>query len=146
MPERKDNPVRRNNPSERLPWVDLPAAGRPGDAPKLPTGAGLRAAGKRLWKSVWSTPSATQWGEAEVPQAVLLCQLEDLWHQNRDQRLLTEMRHLRTALGLTAKARNELRWRIVDGDEVVEQNGKSLRDPKAGKGRLKVVDDQAAAG
>lgn len=146
MSERKENPVRRNQPGERLPWVDLPVEGRAGPVPKVPNGSRLQAAGKALWKSIWSTPAATQWGESELPQAVLLCQLHDEWNQKRDKSVLTEARHLRTALGLTAKARNELRWRIVDGDEVVEQNGKT-REPRGGKGdgRLRVVDDQAAA-
>lgn len=139
MSPRKDNPVRRNQPGERLPWVDLPVTGREGPAPKVPTGSGLRTAGKRLWKSIWATPSATQWGEAEMPQAVLLCQLQDEWEQKRDQRLLTEMRHLRTALGLTAKARNELRWRIVDGDRLLEQNGEPLVPAAELRKKLRVV-------
>jgi len=138
MSPRKDNPVRRNQPGERLPWVDLPVGGPAGSPPRVPAGSKLLAPGKALWKSIWSTPAASQWGESEIPQAVLLCQLHDEWNQKRDKAVLTEARHLRTALGLTAKSRNELRWRIVDGDTVLEQNGK---DTPAGdaRARLRVV-------
>lgn len=64
-------------------------------------------------------------------------ELEDAWGSTKDPKYLAEMRHLEAALGLTAKARKEMRWRIVDGDAVVEQNGKAATDELAER-RLRV--------
>ena len=138
MPGPTPQPNRQARPGRDLPWTDLPSSGPVGPTPKPPTGAGLKAEGKRLWADYWSTPSATQWGIAEVHQVKRLCQLADRLTQKDDTRVLGEMRHLETALGLTAKSRKELRWRIVDGDTVLEQNGK---DTPAGdaRARLRVV-------
>lgn len=132
-PAPKPNAVRRNKPE--VPWVDLPAdwAGKP---PALPRAAGLKAHGKDRWRRIWSTPMASQWGEAEAGLAVRLCQLQDDWSLSRDVKVLAEMRHLETSLGLTPKARKELRWRIVDAGAVVEMNGVSVPADR----RLRVVD------
>ena len=139
MPGPTPQPNRQARPGRDLAWTDLPRAGR-SDVPKLPSGHGLRAAGRRRWDGSWSTPSATQWDEVETgPQVLRLCQLEDVWQRDRDLKVLPEMRQLETALGLTPKARKELRWRIVEDGAVVEENGERLAEPR----RLRVVDDQA---
>ena len=143
MPGPAPRADRQTRPSRDLPWVDLPGDGRQGKPPKLPTGNGLQAAGKRMWTSIWSTPAATQWGESEIPQAVRRCQLEEVWLTTKDTKVLPEIRHLEAALGLTPKSRKELRWRIVEAGEVVEENGRKLSADQRRK-RMHVVDSQAS--
>jgi len=126
--------IRRNQPE--IAWTDLPSAGRPGPAPKIPAGAGWSARAKLWWKDAWGTPSATQWNDrGDYWSAVRRAELEDAWGSTKDPKYLAEMRHLETALGLTAKARKELRWRIVDGETVVEENGEKRRDELAERRR-----------
>lgn len=134
----KADPVRRNKRPDDF-WTDLPAS-NPEPAPKPPVGASFDAHAKRVWSEYWSTPMSTQWGEPEARQAVRLCQLEQRWNASGDLRLLPEMRQLENALGLTPKARRDLRWRIIADGSVVEENGVKLAEPR----RLRVVDDQAA--
>jgi hypothetical protein len=134
----KPDPLRRNKRPDDY-WVDLPPA-NPAPAPKPPTGSAFNAHGKRLWLMYWGTPMSTQWRDAETVQLVRLIQLDQRWSSDRDVRVLPEMRQLETALGLTPKARKELRWRIVEDGAVVEENGQALAEPR----RLRVVDDQAA--
>ena len=137
MTERKPDGQRlRRNVGDLLPWTDLPTEPDT-EIPEVPEFSGLQPPGLAKWREWWSSPPATQWGTPEAGQVVRFCQLFDMWTTSKDKSLLTEMRHLETALGMTPKSRKELRWRIVDVDgEVVELNGKPT-----GKGpRLKVVD------
>jgi hypothetical protein len=140
MPGPVPQPNRQARPGRDLAWTDLPAAGNPSPTPDLPAGHGLRAHGKRKWARLWAMPASTQWGEHEFDQALRLCQLDDLWQRDRDMKVLPELRFLEKELGLTPKARKELRWRIVADGAVVEENGVKLAEPR----RLRVVDDQAA--
>lgn len=140
MPGPTPQENRQARPGRDLPWVDLPAAGNSAPSPELPRGHGLRAHGKRQWEHLWGTPASTQWSDHEQHQALRYCQLQDVWASDRDLKVLPELRHLERELGLTPKARKELRWRIVANGMVIEENGATLPQPR----RLRVVDDQAA--
>lgn len=123
MPGPLPQPGRQLRPGRDLPWVDLPVEGR-AEWPDPP--AHLSGHGREWWNRNWASPAATQWGACEFDIAARRAELQDLWRESRNTRVLAEMRHLDTALGLTVKARKELRWRIVDGVEVVEENGRRL--------------------
>ncbi len=132
MSDRKPDHERVRRASPELPWVDLPAEGR-ATWPECP--GHLWEPGEAWWNRNWSTPAATQWGSEEHDLAVRRGELQDLWDRERDTKVLAEMRHLEAALGLTAKARKELRWRIVEAGEVIEMNGQKLSNKK----RFKIV-------
>jgi len=144
MSERKpdEQRIRRNAPE--IPWTDLPAEGRHGRAPALPKWAALDATGKAWWAWAWKLPEATQWHEAQLPSVVRRAHLEGLWQSTEDVRLLAEIRQLETILGMTPKARRELRWRIVDGDEIVEENGRKVPDDLAER-RARIQAKRAAS-
>ncbi len=144
MPGPTPSANRQARPGRDLPWVDLPADGRTEPVPDVPAAFELRAPGSDLWADLWATPMATQWGVAETHQVARLCQLTDRLVRQDDTKVLAEMRHLETALGLTAKARKELRWRIVADGEIVEQNGGPT--PAGRRRGLRVVDPVAADG
>lgn len=67
-------------------------------------------------------------------------QLHERWEVDGDGSVLVEMRHLETALLLTAKARRDARVRWTEDAEAPPVGG---RRP-SGRGRLKVVDGQAS--
>lgn len=133
MTKRKSDPVRRNRPSD---WTDLPASGRADPAPDLPEGVELGRAGRAWWDRAWRTPAAAQWWDVDAYAVSRRAQLEDRLHAgDLAVSLFPELRYLEAQLGLTAKSRRELRWRIVDDDGEGEPRGKVRR--------LTVVDAQA---
>lgn len=139
-PAPSTSPDRQRRPSRDLPWVDLPAKGRSGRPPAAPKSVQWTDRAKTWWKEAWATPSASQWTDrGDYWTVVRRAELEDAWAITKDAKLLSEMRHLDAQLGLTAKARKELRWRIVDGDQVVEVNGESTDELAARRKRTKVA-------
>lgn len=103
-------------------WVDLPADGRTEGIPNPPDSLG--SAGEDWWRRSWCSPAAVMWdaNAGEFDTAKRRAELEDVWQREREPKVLTEMRQCDLLLGLTAKARKELRWRIVSDDgDVVEQ-------------------------
>jgi hypothetical protein len=112
-------------------WVRLPAGGREGDAPKLPTKAPAGLAWlpqtRKWWATLWATPQATQWREDD-DQLVRLAALTDrFWRGDGTGGELNEIRQIEDRHGLNPKAMLQLRWQIVD-DESIEK-------PEVPKGR-----------
>ena len=143
MPGPAPSANRQPRPGRDLPWIDLPKAGRKGRPPAVPAHVQIRKAGRAWWNMAWKTPESTQWGESDRLSAARRAELEDMWQETGDPKLLTEIRHLDTALGLTAKAKKELRWRIVDDAATGGQTAPPEKK-KRSRGNLRVVDAQAA--
>lgn len=142
MPGPAPSPGRQPRPGRDLPWIDLPKSGRKGRPPAVPGHVRLRKAGRAWWAMAWKTPEASQWGDADRLTAARRAELEDMWQETGEAKLLTEIRHLDTALGLTAKAKKELRWRIVDD---AADTKTSPTPKKRTRPALRVVDAQAAS-
>lgn len=153
-----NSPKRKTRPTD-VPWIDLPRSGNPNPIPVVPRGLDLGNHGLYRWYRLWRTPESTQWGDADRDLVMRLCQLEDAWQRSvethgevvhppkgksgrsyqrqLDLRIAPEMRQLEEKLGLTAKAKKELRWRIVD-DSPVEPT--KIEDaPSARRRGLRVV-------
>lgn len=140
---------RRNAPMANT--VQLPAAGRPGAAPKWPLprpdDVELWVAARGLWRAVWRTPQAVVWERLGWPRVaaryvLLLAQLERLTVAGSvpPGPLMTEVRQLEDRLGLTPQALLRLRWEIVEDEVSV------ARDAAGGvRARLKAVDPGAVA-
>jgi len=102
-------------------FVDLPAEGRKGAAPRLPPLREWSTETLRLWREVWRKPQATMWHDVEavVPLAIVWQDLQVLAPE-RTAALLAELRQVENALGLGPRALAQLRWRVVS-DEVAER-------------------------
>lgn len=136
------NPRRRRRNAPTIPTTDLPAGGRQGPAPKVPKHYPLGEAGRAWWKWAWSTPQAAAWDPGDLYSLARRAQLEDQlatlaaandieWDLTAVLQLSTfcrqvvgaestikrEMLELDDRFGLTAKAREQLRWKIV-ADEI----------------------------
>ena len=111
---------RRNKNPHAFGWTDLPAAGRPGKAPDLPTYRKWPPTLRAYWRRLWRTPQATQWREDD-PSLVRMVELFEATTVLRDApaSFFAELRQLEADHGLTPKALLQLRWRIVD--EVAEE-------------------------
>lgn len=135
---------RRNAPMANT--LRLPAAGRPGAAPKWPGPGVLDAGGRRLWRELWATPMAVAWdrhGWIRVVAryvAALSAAEAGLADGRPNATLLAECRQLEDRLGLTPMAMLRLRWEVDGGDELADR-----RVPvSTSRSRLKAVDDAVA--
>lgn len=105
---------RRRNEPTRGEWVDLPALTEP-VLPKLPTFYRNRAKFSQRMKSAWDAwrqdPATTQFGPAEIAAALELAYLMEAMIRGDEK--AAEIRLRMDGLGLTAKGKRDLRWRVV---------------------------------
>lgn len=66
---------RRNAPT--IPTTALPAAGRSGPPPRVPSNVALSKPGKAWWRWAWSTPQAAAWDDGSVQIVARRAALED---------------------------------------------------------------------
>lgn len=97
---------RRNKPP--VPPRTLDAKAKPKKVPVLP-GQGWTAYAREYWKTIWSSPMATQYIAADVPALVRLTQLAERVGQGTiGVAALGEMRQLEDRFGLSPLARRRL--------------------------------------
>lgn len=123
-PYPKPDGERRNRNAKPFAWTALPAAGRKGKTPSLPTVAGHRWMQSTVawWKKLWATPQATQWREddPELTRLALIHQTVWLPGAAPAAALLSEMRQIEDRHGLNPKAMLQLRWRIEEAEPEVK--------------------------
>jgi hypothetical protein len=98
--------------------VVLPAEGVDWPPPELPPGRAWTDAERDLWRSLWQSPSASQWDDADesavamfvVHRSAVLSGTASAWQAQ-------ECRHLADRLGLSPQGRQALRWQIGGGGE-----------------------------
>ena len=141
-PTPKPSSQRRRRNKDAQPST-LPAAGFSGPIPKLPSKspAWLKLT-KDWWTTIWRSPMATRWEDADVPSLVRLARLVDTvnrsdgqksWMGSQQANLLSEIRQLEDRYGLSPKSRASLRWEIARTEPETEA-------PKATVRRLRAVD------
>ena len=136
----KPDAERRNRNAKAFDWLDLPAAGRKGAAPKLPALRSWSVETRRWWAELWSKPQAMAWdqtGSTAVAMAVLYDDLQT-GDRARIAGLLAELRAHEDRHGLSPKAMLQLRWRIIK-----PEIGAPVAKPKTDRRRrvLEVVKD-----
>lgn len=121
MPPQPKPPGQRRRRNVSQPqWKQLPADGRQDEAPPLPPAEWLDST-REWWKSIWASPMATLWLDADVPALVRLAQMIDQCNQGVvSGEFLSEIRQLEDRFGLSPKARKGLFWEISQGAEVVD--------------------------
>lgn len=77
MPGPLPNPERRRRNAPTIPTTKLPAGGRAGRAPKVPTWVELGKAGRAWWGWAWKTPQAAAWSAGDEPMIGRRAALED---------------------------------------------------------------------
>jgi len=114
MPKPDGQKVHRNPVA--FDWTLLPAAGRAGRPPKLPTG--LRdwtKATRAAWADLWSSPQATAWDQSGRTLHTWAALHHDLVMDERATASISaEMRQHEDRHGLNPAALLRLRWRIID--------------------------------
>lgn len=70
---------------------------------------------KAWWATIWNSPIAEEWVDADTPGLVALAQLvEDFWRSDRDHRAKAhaEVRMASREFGLSPFSRRQLQWEV----------------------------------
>lgn len=117
----------------------LPATGREGKVPTL--GKGYHPAARRWWRTVWSSPMATVYVDADVPalqRGALIVSL--IAGGNGSATLMAELRHIEDRFGLSPAARRKLQWEIDQAGGAAEEPPAASSERRADlEARLRLV-------
>ena len=81
--------------------------------PVLPDAETFLVGTRDYWATLWASPMAAAWVDADVPGLVRLTRLVDLTARGDDRaQVLSEIRQLEDRFGLSPLARRRLQWEI----------------------------------
>jgi hypothetical protein len=113
--------------------VKLPVETKQRKAPPLPGASRYSKTTRDWWATVWASPMAAVWLEADVPALVRLATLIELLNEgDATAMVLAEIRQLEDRFGLSPLARRRLQWEVeqaagVEAKPVAAQEGRWLR-------------------
>lgn len=89
----------------------------------------------RWWTTIWDSPMAGEWVDADVPDLVALAALVDEFWRTGDPRVAAEVRLRNREFGLTPLARRMLQWEVARGEAAERSRAKPAppgrrRDPR----------------
>lgn len=120
--------ARRERPSDSAGWTTLPAAGRLDPAPEWPLRPKASPRELELWAREWKRPQAIMWErngqEAEV--ALYVRRLSEAEQYEVPTNLLTWIKQMQEALGISLPGMLRLRWKIS------EATGPQVSSPREG--------------
>lgn len=124
-------------------WVTLPSEGRQTPPPDWPlTKATVRE--RHWWAQVWALPQAVQWERAGqvVEVALYVRRLTKAERPSAPTNLVTQVRQLADALGLTMPGMRALRWQIAT-NEVADRRAEQdqAEAPPSARSLFAVPDD-----
>lgn len=146
-PPKHSSVRRRRNLAPGAVELPGPAPREPGKRPTLPGSKDMLASTRAWWRTVWDSPMAVVWLDADLPALVRLAQLHDLTSRQftivregptpvlRDLNervvavtfespvtaaLLAEMRQIEDRLGLSPLSRRRLQWEVAHAQEALD--------------------------
>lgn len=123
--------LRRDRPSDRREWVELPAAGRKGRAPVWPLAVEATERELQLWRRLWRLPQAAAWEAAGDQDAVAL--YVRTFVEAEAPEATASMRNavlrMRDALGLSVVGMRANRWRLAKPKPEQTQAGEPVHSP-----------------
>lgn len=142
LPKPPGQRVRRNK--DQPAYRQLPAEGRKGKAPPLPRKKpAWRKSTRDRWATLWASPMATTYLDADLPA---LHRLAHLWDETErvgvgemSPGALSQITALEDRYGLSPKGRRQLQWEIAQGDTAEGAEAKPERR------RLRLVADDKVA-
>lgn len=143
-PAPKPQGERRNrNQPRRGDWIEL----RPLEKPRVPDlplapihDAGWSERTIRAWGNWWKDPASQMWQGADVDLVEHLAYVHEQWARKGSANLLTEIRYLREALGLTPKGKQDRRWKVAPPGDVVD-----IDDQRSASEKMKEMRDRASS-
>jgi hypothetical protein len=83
--------------------------------PRLPAGRDWTGAERKMWRSLWRSPMASQWDDAEAGAvAAYICHVSAVLAGTAAAWQAQEMRHIGNELGITSRGRLALGWQLPD--------------------------------
>jgi hypothetical protein len=129
---------RRRRNAGQTHWTHLPADGRKGATPALP-GEEWADSTRAWWATIWRSPMASVWQDADHDSLVRLARLRDEFARGElPVSALSAMQQLEDRFGLSPKARRALQWEITQGAE------SGIRTKPAQVRKLRAVDARDA--
>jgi hypothetical protein len=114
MPGPAPKPAAQRRRRNKVPAVvKLATHTQPRKPPALPKG--YPAASRKWWQTVWASPMAQVWLEADVPALVRLAGL--VGAADPSPQVLAEIRQLEDRFGLSPLARRRLQWELQQSTE-----------------------------
>lgn len=110
---------RRRRNAGQTQWTELPGDGRRGDVPVLP-GENWLESTLEWWETIWRSPMATVWQDADIDALVRLARLRDEFRRgDLPVSALGAVQQLEDRFGLSPKARRQLQWEVghAEGSE-----------------------------
>lgn len=138
-PAPAENRRRRNEPA-RGEWVDLDPLETPvlPNLPKRAKGTGSWSARTRAaWKAWREDPVTSQYGPAEIQNAIDLAFLYEDWVRGVGEP--NEVRQWLDRLGLNAKGKRDLRWRLKSAEAAPKRSRPKRSSSGGRRARLSVV-------
>jgi len=84
------------------------------------------------WDTIWASPMAVVWKDADVPALIRMARLQDKAMRNEASAAeLSEIRQLEDRFGLSPLARRRLQWEITQEEERVERQEAQVRRLRA---------------
>lgn len=125
---------RRRRNAGQSQWVKLPAGGRDGPVPVLPGEEWLDST-RAWWATIWRSPMATVWQDADVDSLVRLARLRDDFRRGElPVSALGAVQQLEDRFGLSPKSRRALQWEVsqsVGAEESRPAQTRTLRAVEA---------------
>lgn len=129
--------LRRERPSDRDGWTDLPSEGRQGEPPPWPLRAwspivegddlfaatyadGWAEREAEIWDEIWSTPQAVAWERLGWTHEIALYTRLLALAETGEPKAITEARQWSDRLGLNPAAMLRNRWRVAR-DQLAEK-------------------------
>lgn len=78
----------------------------------VPRELGWRAATRKWWETIWASPIAAEWVDADVPGLLALAVLVDEFWTTADRGVHAEIRMASREFGLSPLSRRSLQWEI----------------------------------
>lgn len=118
-PDARRRTTHPNSPGMLGAWVELPATGRTGPPPDLPTPPpwlekldGWPVATRSEWKRIWETPQSTRFDQSGISLHQWAQQHAFIALMGPTAAGLAELRQIEDRHGLSPRALLQLRWRI----------------------------------
>lgn len=106
--------LRRDRPSDRNGWTELPRSGRQGPLPEWPLPVPMTAPEVDVWERIWRTPAAVAWESFGWQDDVAMYVRFLVLASAGDVKAASEARQWSDRLGLNPAAMLRNRWKIVD--------------------------------
>lgn len=110
MPPAPKDPRQRQRRNRMTTAATLEAT--PAKRAELPKSVSWHELTKSWWTTIWASPMAEEWVDADVPGLVALAMLVDAFWREPDPKTHAEIRMASREFGLSPLSRRQLQWEI----------------------------------